>query len=45
MAPRVLISDALSQAAVQIFKDLQDVCAPFGTTVTVANGVGVLNWK
>jgi poly-gamma-glutamate capsule biosynthesis protein CapA/YwtB (metallophosphatase superfamily) len=31
--------------AAQIFKDLEGVCAQFGTTVTYKNGVGVLSWK
>lgn len=31
--------------AEQIFKDLQEVCAPFGTTVSYKNGVGTLSWK
>jgi poly-gamma-glutamate synthesis protein (capsule biosynthesis protein) len=31
--------------AEQIFKDLEKVCAPFGTTVNYKNGVGTLSWK
>ncbi len=31
--------------AEQIFKDLEEVCAPFGTTVSYKNGVGTLSWK
>lgn len=31
--------------AEQIFKDLEEVCAPFGTTVSYKNGVGTLTWK
>lgn len=31
--------------AEQIFKDLQEVCAPFGTIVSFKNGVGTLAWK
>jgi poly-gamma-glutamate capsule biosynthesis protein CapA/YwtB (metallophosphatase superfamily) len=29
----------------QIIKDLQDLCAPYGTTVTYKNGVGIVSWK
>ena len=29
----------------QIFTDLAEACAPFGTTVTYKNGVGTLSWK
>jgi poly-gamma-glutamate capsule biosynthesis protein CapA/YwtB (metallophosphatase superfamily) len=29
----------------QIFKDLEQVCAPFGTTVSYKNGVGTLSWQ
>lgn len=29
----------------QIIKDLQELCAPFGTTVTYKNGMGVVSWK
>jgi poly-gamma-glutamate synthesis protein (capsule biosynthesis protein) len=29
----------------QIFQDLQEVSAPFGTTVTYKNGVATLSWK
>jgi poly-gamma-glutamate capsule biosynthesis protein CapA/YwtB (metallophosphatase superfamily) len=31
--------------AEQIFKDLAEVSAPFGTTVSYKNGVGTLSWK
>jgi poly-gamma-glutamate synthesis protein (capsule biosynthesis protein) len=31
--------------AEQIFKDLEAVCAPLGTTVSYKNGVGTLSWK
>lgn len=31
--------------AEQIFKDLEEVCAPFNTTVSYKNGVGTLTWK
>jgi len=31
--------------AAHIFKDLSEVSAPFGTTVTYKNGVGTLSWK
>jgi hypothetical protein len=31
--------------AEQIFKDLSEVSAPFGTTVSYKNGVGTLSWK
>jgi poly-gamma-glutamate capsule biosynthesis protein CapA/YwtB (metallophosphatase superfamily) len=31
--------------AEQIFKDLQEVSAPFGTSVSYKNGVGTLSWK
>ncbi len=29
----------------QIFKDLQELCAPYGTTVQYKNGVGTLSWN
>jgi poly-gamma-glutamate synthesis protein (capsule biosynthesis protein) len=29
----------------QIIKDLQALCAPYGTTVTYKNGVGLVTWK
>jgi poly-gamma-glutamate synthesis protein (capsule biosynthesis protein) len=35
---------ASADEAAQIFRDLNEVSAPFGTTVTVTNGVGILNW-
>jgi poly-gamma-glutamate synthesis protein (capsule biosynthesis protein) len=31
--------------AEQIFKDLSEVSAPFGTTVNYKNGVGTISWK
>lgn len=31
--------------AAQIFEDLNEVSKPFGTSVTVRNGVGLLSWK
>jgi poly-gamma-glutamate capsule biosynthesis protein CapA/YwtB (metallophosphatase superfamily) len=31
--------------AAQIFKDLEELCAPFGTKVTWKNGVGTLSWN
>jgi hypothetical protein len=31
--------------AEQIFKDLQELCASYNTTVSVRNGVGVVTWK
>jgi poly-gamma-glutamate synthesis protein (capsule biosynthesis protein) len=31
--------------AAQIFKDLEELCAPYGTTVQVRNGVATLSWK
>jgi poly-gamma-glutamate capsule biosynthesis protein CapA/YwtB (metallophosphatase superfamily) len=31
--------------AEQIFKDLEKVCTPLGTTVSYKNGVGTLSWK
>jgi len=31
--------------ASQIFKDLEELCAPFGTRLTTKNGVGVLTWN
>jgi poly-gamma-glutamate synthesis protein (capsule biosynthesis protein) len=31
--------------AAQIFEDLRQVSAPFNTSITVTNGVGVLSWK
>ncbi len=30
--------------AVQIFKDLEELCAPYGTKVSYKNGVGTLTW-
>jgi poly-gamma-glutamate synthesis protein (capsule biosynthesis protein) len=31
--------------AAQIFKDLETLCAPYGTTLRYKNGVGVLSWN
>jgi poly-gamma-glutamate capsule biosynthesis protein CapA/YwtB (metallophosphatase superfamily) len=31
--------------AAQIFKDLEELCAPYGTIVQVKNGVATLSWK
>jgi poly-gamma-glutamate synthesis protein (capsule biosynthesis protein) len=31
--------------AAQIFKDLEELCAPFGTTVRYKKGVGTLSWQ
>lgn len=34
-----------AKEADEIFADLKEVCAPFGTGITVKKGVGVLSWK
>ncbi len=31
--------------AAQIFKDLEELCAPYGTTLRYKSGVGVLSWN
>jgi poly-gamma-glutamate synthesis protein (capsule biosynthesis protein) len=31
--------------AIQIFKDLEELCKPYGTTVSYKGGVGTLSWR